>query len=296
MMGRTGRIALAGIFVGVVVLALKTEAWWITGSAALYSDALETLVNVAAAGLAFWAVRIAAQPADADHTYGHTKAELFAAVIEGVLILLAALLIFRHAWLHWTQSTSLTAPLPGIALNLVASVVNGAWAWVLVRTGRTHRSPALAADGRHLYSDVLTSLAVVLGIVLALATGARWMDPVLAVLVGVYVLWQGVRMISSSANVLMDAAPDPAIVARMRELVALHAQGAIEAHDLRMRHAGPVSFLEFHLVVPGSMSVADAHAICDRIEDALRAEMEGLVVTIHLEPEEKAKLQGVPVL
>ena len=295
-MRRTSLIAGGSVLIGLLVFFLKGASWWVTGSAAFYSDALETLVNIAASLLALWAVRLAAKPADADHTYGHAKAELFAAVIEGGLIVLATAAIMQHAWEAWRQPAPLTTPLMGLALSLLATLANGVWAMVLIRQGRQHRSPALVADGRHLLTDVVTSVGVAIGIGLVIATGKVWLDPLLAAVVAIYVLWEGMRMIGVSANLLMDAAPAAEVMNRIRELVAQNATGAIEAHDLRTRHAGPASFLEFHLVVPGSMTVSDAHEICDRIERALHAEFKGLLVTIHLEPEEKAKHHGVMVL
>jgi len=293
---RGERIAIGSIGIGCLVLALKGWAWWITGSVALYSDALESIVNVAASLLALGALHFAAIPADANHPYGHDKAEFFAAVIEGVLIVIAALSIFDEAWSAWRQPHPLGLPARGIALNAIATVLNAAWAVVLLRAGRRLRSPALAADGRHLVADVVTSVGIAAGVALTVLTGYLLLDPLLAAATGVYVLWSGMRMISSSVGGLMDAAPEPAVLNRIRALVAESATGAIEAHDLRTRHAGRVTFLEFHLVVPGSMTVAESHAICDRIEERLRQEMAHLVVTIHVEPPEKAKQHGVPVL
>jgi divalent metal cation (Fe/Co/Zn/Cd) transporter len=290
------RLALGSIAVGCLVLGLKGAAWWLTGSAALYSDALESTVNVAASLIAWVALTFAARPADANHPYGHDKAEFFAAVIEGVLIVVAALLIFAVAWQAWASPQPFALPAEGVALNALATLVNFAWSLVLLRAGKRLRSPALAADGRHLMADVVTSVGIACGFALAVLTGFQALDPLLAAATGVYVLWSGMRMISSSVGGLMDEAPEPAVLARIRELVAASAQGALEAHDLRTRHAGRLTFLEFHLVVPGSMTVAEAHAICDRIEDALKAEMSHLVTTIHVEPEEKAKQSGVPVL
>ena len=290
------RIAAGSIAIGCLVLAMKCGAWWITGSAALYSDALESIVNVAAAAIALAALHFAAIPPDANHPYGHDKAEFFAAVIEGVLIVIAALSIFRHAWETWQDPHRLAMPLQGIALNAVATVLNAVWSAVLIRTGRRLRSPALIADGRHLLADVVTSVGIAIGVGLVVQTGYLLLDPILAAATGVYVLWSGMAMISISVGGLMDAAPEPAVINRIRELVAESAAGAIEAHDLRTRHAGKVTFLEFHLVVPGTMTVAESHAICDRIEETLRAEMEQLVITIHVEPEAAAKQHGVPVL
>jgi cation diffusion facilitator family transporter len=293
---RAERIAIGSIGLGCLVLVLKGAAWWLTGSAAFYSDALETTVNVAASAIALYAIHLAAKPADADHPYGHDKAEFFAAVIEGVLIVIAALSIFREAWQEILRPRVLTLSALAFGLSLVATGLNALWSMLLRRAGKRLRSAALSADARHLMSDVVTSLGIVAGVALVLATGKALIDPVLAALAGVYVLWSGVRTVSASLGGLMDAAPDPAVVARIRELVSSTAIGAIEAHDLRSRHAGRLAFLEFHLVVPGSMTVAESHAICDRIEAALKSEMEYLVITIHVEPEVKAKHHGVPVL
>lgn len=275
---------------------MKATAWWITGSAALYSDALESIVNVAASVIALLALLFAAIPPDANHPYGHDKAEFFAAVIEGVLIVIAALSIFGHAWETWLAPRPIAVPVKGLALNAVATVMNGVWSVLLIRTGRRVRSPALVADGRHLFADVITSVGIAIGVGLTVLTGYLVLDPILAAATGIYVLWSGMAMISSSVGGLMDAAPQPAVVRRIRDLVAESAAGAIEAHDLRMRYAGKLTFLEFHLVVPGTMTVAESHAICDHIEEVLRSEMQHLVITIHVEPEEKAKQHGVPVL
>ncbi len=295
-MDQIGRIAGGTIAVGIGVLAMKSAAWWLTGSAALYSDALESVVNVVASLVAFAALRLAARPADANHPYGHDKVEFFAAVIEGVLIIVAAGSILQHAWESWNQPGSLQQPWLGLGLNAVSTVINAGWAVILVRAGKRHRSPALAADGQHLWTDVVTSVGITAGLVLAIQTGLQWLDPVLALGVAVSVLWSGVRLVTDSVGGLMDAAPAGVIVERIRLLVGQHADGAIEAHDLRTRHAGRLTYLEFHLVVPGDMRVAEAHAICDRIEAALKAEVEGLVITIHVEPELKAKHSGVLVL
>jgi cation diffusion facilitator family transporter len=293
---RGERFALGSLAAGCLVLALKAVAWWVTGSAALYSDALESTVNVAASLVAWVALRFAARPADANHPYGHEKAEFFAAVIEGVLIVVAALLIFEEAWQSWQRPRMLDVPFLGLALNAAATAINAVWSAVLLRVGRQLRSPALHADGRHLLADVVTSVGIAAGVILVVTTGLLVLDPCLAAATGIYVLWSGMIMISSSVSGLMDAAPEPAVVNRIKELVANSAAGAIEAHDLRTRHAGRLTFLEFHLVVPGAMSVAAAHSICDRIEDTLKAEMGHIMITIHVEPEEKAKRGGVPVL
>jgi cation diffusion facilitator family transporter len=290
------RIAAGSIAVGLVVLALKGAAWRVTGSAALFSDATETVVNVAASVIALAALRLAARPADANHPYGHDKAEFFAAVIEGALIVLAAGVILDHAWAVYRRPPPLAAPVLGLGLNAGATALNATWAAVLLTRGRQLRSAALRADGQHLLTDVVTSAGVFVGVALVFATGIRLLDPLLAALTAVYILVAGLRVIAASVGGLMDAAPAEDVLARIRRVVSETAEGAIEAHDLRTRNAGRLTFLEFHLVVPGGMTVAQAHEICDRVEAALRAEMAELRVTIHVEPEGKAKHHGVLVL
>ena len=210
------RIAGASIGVGLVVLALKAAAWLVTGSAAFYSDALETVVNVAASGIAFGALRFAAMPADHNHPYGHDKAEFVAAVIEGVLIVVAAVSILQHAWGAWRHPHVFTAPALGAVLNLAATVVNAGWAGVLFRAARQVRSPALRGDARHLMGDVVTSCGVLAGVGLVLLTGILRLDAAIGAATAVYVLWSGVHLIGESMGGLMDMAPDDGTVERNR--------------------------------------------------------------------------------
>lgn len=290
------RLAVGSIVVGLIVLALKVAAFWLTGSVALYSDALESIVNVAAAVAALVAIRLSAKPADRNHPYGHHKAEYFSAVIEGVLIIVAALSIARAAYFAIVEGHDPAFTAEGLAVNALASVINGVWAAVLIRQGRARRSPALVADGRHLVTDVVSSVGVLAGVALAAATGYVLLDPILALLVAANILWSGWQLVKSSVGGLMDEAVAPEDLEAIRTLISTHADGALEAHDLRTRRAGRVTFIDFHLVVPGELSVLDAHAICDRIEAALRAEVGEAVITIHVEPEDKAKHTGVLVL
>ena len=184
----------------------------------------------------------------------------------------------------------------GLAINAVATVLNAAWSWTLIRFGRSWRSPALVADGWHLFADVATSVGVIIGLTLSVLTGWAILDPALAALVALNILVAGWRLMSSSISGLMDEAVDSDIARRIRALISEHATGAIEAHDIRTRTAGRATFIDFHLVVPGAMSVADAHRICDRIESALEAEIDGAEVVIHVEPEGEARHRGVLVI
>jgi cation diffusion facilitator family transporter len=295
-MDATIRIGFISILVGLAVLGLKAVAWWLTGSVALYSDALESIVNVAAAVAAFIALRLSARPADSNHPYGHHKAEYFSAVLEGALILVAALSIFHQAYLALLAPRPLESVPLGLAINLAAGLLNGLWALVLIRAGRRHRSPALAADGRHLLTDVFSSVGVLVGVGAAALTGATTLDPIVAVLVGLGIVWTGWTLTRSSVSGLMDEAAPADVVEKIRRTIAANAEGAIEAHDLRTRHAGRATFLDFHLVVPGSMTVSEAHDICDAVERALRKEIPGTVISIHVEPDNKAKHAGIVVL
>lgn len=287
------RLAFWSIPLAIGVMGLKFVAWWVTGSVALYSDALESTVNVIAAFVAFVAIGYAHKPADDEHPFGHHKAEYFSAVIEGVLIVLAALMIVREAIGGLLEPKMLEAPGLGLAINGAAAVINGVWATILVRAGRRHRSPALEADGRHIYSDVVTSAGVIVGLGLAVAFQTPWIDPLLALIVAANVLWEGWKVIRSSVDGLMDGAIDAIDDAKIRETIKANAQGAIEAHDIRTRRAGHASFVEFHLVVDGEMTVEESHRICDRLEVAIKVAMPGIGVVIHVEPAHKAKDQGV---
>jgi len=294
--GTVERIALGSILVGVLVLALKFAAYAITGSVALLSDALESIINVVAAGAALLTIRIASRPADADHPYGHYKAEYFSAVLEGVLIVVAAILILRESYLALADPRGIDAPIPGLLLNGLATLANAGWAMLLVRRGRDLRSPALAADGRHLWADVVTSLGVIAGVVVVALTDIAVLDPIIASAVALNIVWSGWRVIRDSVGGLMDEAVTPDVLARIEAAIggrATEASGAIEAHDLRTRRAGRMTFIEFHLVVPGAMSVTEAHRICDRLERALRAEVADALISIHVEPETKAKQAGI---
>lgn len=295
-MGRAVATAFGSVAVAATVLVLKLLAWGLTGSVALLADALESVVNVAAAFAALAAVRYAAMPPDANHPYGHAKAEYLSAVLEGALIVLAAVLILHEAWSGLQAPRAPEQPALGLAVSALATAANAGWAVVLGRRGRALRSPALLADAKHLFTDVVTSVGVLVGVALVAVTGLLWFDPLLAALTAVNILWSGGRLVRVSVGGLMDEAVPLELLARIRGALSTSAEGAIEAHDLRTRHAGRLTFIEFHLVVPGEMRVDEAHAICDRIEAALKAEVDGAVITIHVEPEGKAKHRGVLVL
>jgi cation diffusion facilitator family transporter len=283
------RIATGSLAVSVAVLTIKFGAYLLTGSVALYSDALESIINVVTAAAAIVAIRSAARPPDAEHPYGHDKAEYLSAVMVGALIVVAGLAILWEAYGAIAAPKPIEAPWIGIAVNAVATVLNAVWSGVLLRQGRKHRSAALVADGRHLLADVVTSLGVAVGVVLVVLTGIDVLDPAIAVLVALLVLRSGWGVIRQNASGLLDESVPAEELARIREVISLNAGEAIETHDLRTRHAGRTIFIDFHLVVPGSMTVERSHEICDRLEAALEKAFERAVVMIHVEPEHEAK-------
>lgn len=278
-------------------MGLKFVAWWMTGSVALYSDALESIVNVIAAFAALWAISVSHKPADQDHQYGHHKAEYFSAVLEGVLIVVAALLIMAEVWRSWQIQGALEQPWEGLAINGVAAAINAVWAFLLIRVGRKDKSPALEADGHHIMTDVVTSVGVIAGLIGAVLTGWYFLDPLLAFLVALNILWQGWKVITTSLNGLMDQAVPVEEHIQIRDIISANSRGALEVHDLKTRIAGRATFIEFHMVVDAAMSVGESHAICDRIEDALEAQIPSVRVVIHVEPEDEAKLPpGTPAV
>lgn len=286
---RIQTLAIGSIVVAVAVMAIKYVAYLKTGSVALYSDALESIVNVITAIAALTAIRVGIRPPDAEHPFGHHKAEYLSAVLEGALIIIAAIMILREAYDAFLNPRALTEPALGLAINGFATALNAGWALLLIRSGRAWGSMALAADGKHILTDVVTSVGVFVGLVLAALTGWSILDPLLACAVAVNILWTGYKLAIESMSGLLDERASTEIEARIHRAIANNGAGALEAHDIRTRHAGRMTFIEFHLVVPGDMTVAAAHEICDRLEDAIEAELVDADVVIHVEPDEKAK-------
>ncbi len=288
------QLALGSIVVSLFVLGLKVVAWWLTGSIALFSDALESLVNVGGAVLAWFAVRYASRPADAGHPFGHHKAEYFSAVLEGIMIIIAAFLILEQSIYALMRPV---APadwgMAGLWINGGAMVVNLIWARLLIGRGGGLKSPALVAGGRHLMSDVWTSAGVLLGLGLALLTGWSWLDPALALIVAINILREGYAVVATSVSGLMDSAAPPAERRQIEEIIHGSAEGAIQVHGLKTRRAGTALFVEFHMVVAGMMTVRAAHDICDRVEEAIRAKLPEAKVNIHVEPEHKLEDTGI---
>lgn len=278
------RYAWISLIVAVVVIFLKLSAYAITGSVSLLSDALESIVNVVGASAAIWALAISAQPPDEEHAYGHDKAEFFSSGFEGGLIIVAAVGII------YTASERLVNPAPitdtgiGIALALFTSFINYLLAQWLFRAARQHESIALEADAHHLISDVITSIAVSIGVVLATVTSWDWIDPLMALLVGINIIRMGWQLIRRSINGLLDPAWDNDERARIDAVLATFATDQISFHAIRTRRSGVRRFVSMHVLVPGHWSVQDGHQLLEEIEQAIHAAIPNVHVLTHLEP------------
>ncbi len=280
------RFAWLSIAVALVTIGLKSGAYLLTGSVGLLSDAAESIVNLVAAIVALVALRVAAQPSDDDHHFGHSKAEYFSAAVEGVMIFVAAVFII------WTAIERLITPAPlenvgiGLAISVGASILNGAVAVVLIRAGRKHHSITLEADGKHLMTDVWTSAGVLVGVLLVALTGWLALDPIVALLVGANIIWTGWHLVSASVEGLMDHA----LTAEEHDLLVgvldEFAEEPVRFHHIQTRVAGHQQFISMHVLLPGSWTIAQGHDLTEQIEDRLRATFTSAQVITHMEPVE----------
>ena len=278
--------AWLSIAAAVATIALKFSAYLVTGSVGLLSDAAESIVNLVAAFVALLALHVAGQPADEDHHFGHSKAEYFSAVVEGLMIFVAAVFILISAVQRFLTPQPLDNVGVGLAISVVASVINGSVALILLRAGRQHRSIALVADGRHLLTDVWTSVGVVIGVLLVALTGWNRLDAVIAFAVGCNIIWTGWHLIRGSVDGLMDKSIDAERNAQIRSVLDRHAGPEVSYHELRTREAGHRIFASVHVLVPGGWSVRAGHDLVEEIESDLRTSLPELDVTVHLESRE----------
>lgn len=268
-------------------VGLKYLAYALTGSVGLLSDAAESIINVIAAVTALVSLLYAARPVDRSHTYGHEKIEFFSSGLEGVLIVVAALGIGWYAVRRLLHPQPLEALDVGILVSFLAAFINWGVARVLLRTGREFRSIVLEADGKHLLTDVWTSAAVIGGLAIVRLTGIQALDSIIALVVAANILWTGYDLMRVSFNGLMDHALSPAEQNAVRAAIESRLGPGMAYHALRTRQAGARRFADFHLLVPGKMSVRQAHALANRVEEAVEAALAGLEATIHIEPIEE---------
>jgi len=272
------------IAVALATIALKTGAWWVSGSVSLLSDALESLVNLAGAMFALAMVTVAARPADDDHPYGHHKAEYFSSGFEGVLIFVAALAIIVAAIDRLLNPRPLEAVGLGLVLSVVSSAMNGALAWSMLRKARSARSMALEADARHLFTDVWTSAGVVAGLLAVMYTGWLWLDPVLAIAVALNIMREGGSLVWRSAGGLMDQAVEPETRAEIDQVLKSFDHQTIRFDHVVTRRAGQRRFVDLHMHMPAAWTLGRAAALRASVEQALMSAVPGLRATIQLLP------------
>ncbi|MDQ7991150.1 MAG: cation diffusion facilitator family transporter [Propionicimonas sp.] len=272
----------------VVILGIKIWAAALTGSIGMWSDAIESTVNVAAAGVALWALRLSAKPADHNHDFGHGKAEYFSAAVEGSMILVAAAMIMIGAVIRLLQPVPLEELGMGLALLALATALNLAVGLLLIRTGRKHRSITLEADGQHLLTDVWTSLGVLVAIGLVAITGLTWLDPVIALVVGANILFTGYRLVRRSVVGLLDGTLPPEEVETVGEVLARVARDPrVHIAQLRTRESGRQRFVYATVTVPGEWTVTRSHDLADAVEDAVGAALPGTTTFVHIEPNDE---------
>lgn len=272
------------VAVALATIALKTGAWWVTGSVGLLSDAMESLVNLAGATFALAMVTVAALPADEAHPYGHHKAEYFSSGFEGLLIIVAALAIGWAAVQRLLQPQPLEAIGLGLALSVLSSVLNGALAWAMLRKAREVRSAALEGDARHLFTDVWTSAGVLVAVVAVTFTGWLWLDPLIALLMAANILRTGVALIRQSADGLMDRALEPALRAEIESVLDGFRHPTIRFDHVTTRRAGQRRFVDLHMHMPAGWTLGRAAALRASVEQALMSAVPGLRATIQLLP------------
>jgi cation diffusion facilitator family transporter len=280
---RLTRFAWLSIAAAVFTLALKTWAYFITGSVGLLSDAIESVVNLAGGIMALGMLSVAARPADEDHAYGHSKAEYFSSGVEGGLIVIAAISIIVSAVPRLITPRPLAEIGLGLGISLGASIVNLVVALVLLRAGRNYKSITLEADARHLLTDVWTSAGVLAGVGLVALTGWNALDPVVALLVATNIIWTGVGIVRRSVSGLMDAMLSSDDVAAVRQVLDRYTPEGVEFHALRTRQAGAWKFVSVHVLVPGHWTVHRGHQLLERIEGDIRRDLPDSTVFTHLE-------------
>jgi cation diffusion facilitator family transporter len=284
LFGSARSYMLLSVAAALATIALKTWAWRLTGSVGLLSDAMESGVNLVAALAAFWALTLAAKPADRSHHYGHFKAEYFSSGLESVLIVVAALAIIHAAIGHLLQPQPLEQLGIGLALSLLATALNGLVAWLLLKAARRFRSISLRADAQHLLSDVWTSLGVVVGIGLVKLTGWTILDPLIAIAVAINIIVAGWKLFQETASGLLDRSLPEEEQQRLEQLLAGRQTDEIRFHALRTRVAGSRRFVSLHVLVPGRWSVRQGHDLCEQLEQEIAAMLTRTDVVTHLEP------------
>jgi cation diffusion facilitator family transporter len=281
--------AFLSIAAAILTIALKLGAYLLTNSIGFLSDAMESGVNLVAAVFAVWALTYAAKPPDEEHVFGHSKAEYFSSGFEGALILVAALSIAIAAIPRLIHPEPLQQVSIGLLLSIIASAINGGVALILLKAGKRLHSITLRADAHHLLTDVWTSVGVILGLLLVSVTGWLILDPLIAILVAINIVWTGVKLIQESSSALLDASIPLQERQMIDELLSAYDRQQVQFHAIRTRMAGMRKFVSFHVLVPGAWTVQQGHDLCEEIESKICQSLPNINVFIHLEPLEDPK-------
>ena len=281
--------AFLSIAAAILTIALKLGAYLLTNSIGFLSDAMESGVNLVAAFFAVWALTYAAKPPDEEHVFGHSKAEYFSSGFEGALILVAAISIAIAAIPRLIHPEPLEQVSIGLLLSIIASAINGGVALILLKAGKRLHSITLRADAHHLLTDVWTSVGVILGLLLVSVTGWLILDPLIAILVAINIVWTGAKLIQESSSALLDASIPLTERQMIDELLSAYDRQQVQFHAIRTRMAGMRKFVSFHVLVPGAWTVQQGHDLCEEIESKICQSLPNINVFIHLEPLEDPK-------
>lgn len=290
---RKKQIAMVALLAGVGILAIKFVAYFVSNSVALLSDALESIVNIAASGLMLFSVWLSEKPADDSHNYGHQKIEDITCMLEGVFIIVAAALIINAAAGRLVEGVLPVELDLAIGISVVATAMNGGVSWFLARAAKKSGSAALEGDAKHLLSDVISTVGIWIGLAIVSVTGWSWVDAVLAFIVAILIARMGLGLILKSCSRLMDKSCKEE-EKKIREVMLRHKYHFIDFHDMKTRRNGNLVFCELHLSVDGSLSVQEAHDLTDHLENELKVELPNCNLTIHVEPKTSAKLTASP--
>lgn len=290
---RAVRIAYLSLFLSLFIFGVKLTAYLITNSVAVYSDAMESIVNIISATIALIGLKVALKPPDTEHPYGHTKIEYLIAILEAVFILCAAGSIIWKAFQTFINPQSIERVSQGLFLLFIASFTNGIISLVAYRQGKRENSPILIAHAKHIFTDVLTTIGVFLSLIFVVILDLQILDPMIALFIGFNILYMGYRLVKESFNCLIDVSLPQEKVTSIKNIINETIEGhpkrseIYDVHDFKTRRAGRKGFVEFHLTVSGDMSVRHAHDICDEIEKKISEKYKDISVTIHIEPKDK---------
>lgn len=290
------KFAWLSIFTAIVTISLKSLAYFLTGSVGLLSDALESLVNLVAATIALIMLKVAEQPPDEEHKYGHSKAEYFASIMEGLFIFIAAVAIILSAIDRIVHPKIIEQAFLGLGISIIASIINYVVAQKLLKVGKKHHSITLEADGHHLMTDVITSIGVIIAVFLVAITKWQILDPIVAILVAINIVFTGFKLIKRSVFGLLDTSISSEELNIIKNIFNKYEPKGLKFHGLRTRQSAQRRFVSFHVLTPGSWSIKKGHDILEVIEKQIRDSIENVTVSTHLEPvEDPRSLEDISI-